>query len=978
MADAIVPETKPILEYLDPEGKLTLPDARQKGSIERFIESTGCGFKKTDGKENWGILLLHKVGTGKTISSLVIALNNLPLQNPQYEIVIVSPIGLFGNFEGDYNVIKGKTNFKGKLVTLINYDYDMLINDINSRNCRFDLKNKIIIFDEAHRLLTKVIFNSIEANYAMEKHSLLEDQYFINTVYAAKHAILLTGTPLQKTAADLCAFSNFLTRTKDFTLEKYSKRELSTASSIFIRRHWKWMMTFVPALATVTLNNVGHVLPDEYKWMEPLIIYALTVIGTAEFLKQMPESTEGGKSKKRGTKKLIKGGAMSYIGNALFSSKNVKQGFDDFYADPANVEIQAVVAELEEPRYNMTMLADDMSDFMSVYDYELQDNDCNGKSLNLKTNFPKMILVEERLEYSEDQLLMQYKSIVRPEDMTFIEKNILGINPYEKKTIDVINNGKTFRKNGKFIGNFSNDVLLYFTRLDSSPEYKNTKYVHEHRYDQPERKNCNRAPALAPPPPPTTASASASAPDPAPSSASAPDPDPATDPDPEPEPEPVPVPEPEPEPVPVPEPEPEPATAQPQVVIPDADQDKPCITFACAKFQIVEERLLFLMQNDFFPLIGNSKHPFVVNKKSTLKKNQLPRITYDEIYLDKKLYQPHSTDTHRYLPLVYSYTEDYGTSLFGYYLSSKNFKYILVHTSQKGLPINDGYKAEFEAFLSSEDKNTLKAKIVNKKIQDLLDFNKFLAFEAMYRYNDNKSPLCVLLDPTMTEGLNATYNPAMFILEPCNTFGDQEQVYGRVLRKYDLTKLKGTDKKDTDNQYPKVIYQYIMSQGESNHYLTKIIKKNVTTDLTKKAEYLNVSHNKTEYAKNAMKFIWQFPDEFYSKRILRESNNLKTFESSIKHGVLCSDKKYIEGCKPETTSTDQPETTSTDQPEGETMLLPDGTKAPAWGGRNQKTLSKKHRKLYRITKNRLNGGNRRRSVKKYGSYRNACQSFRLF
>ena len=144
-------------------------------------------------------MLLHKVGTGKTISSLVIALNNLPPQ-PPYEIVIVSPIGLFGNFEGDYNVIKGqtKTDFKGKLVTLINYDYDMLINDINSRNCRFDLNNKIIIFDEAHRLLTKVIFNSIEANYAMEKHSLLENQYFINTVYATKHAILLTGTPLQK------------------------------------------------------------------------------------------------------------------------------------------------------------------------------------------------------------------------------------------------------------------------------------------------------------------------------------------------------------------------------------------------------------------------------------------------------------------------------------------------------------------------------------------------------------------------------------------------------------------------------------------------------------------------------------------------------------------------------------------------------------------------------------------------------------
>jgi len=919
MSDAIVPETKPILEYLDPDGKLTLPDARQKGSIERFIESTGCGFKKNNGKENWGILLLHKVGTGKTISSLVIALNNLPPQ-PPYEIVIVSPIGLFGNFEGDYNVIKGqtKTDFKGKLVTLINYDYDMLINDINSRNCRFDLNNKIIIFDEAHRLLTKVIFNSIEANYAMEKHSLLENQYFINTVYATKHAILLTGTPLQKTAADLCTFSNFLTRTKDFTLEKYSSRTINESYEIFIRRHWKWMMGLVPALATLTLNNVGHVLPDEYKWMEPLIIYALTIGATSSFLQKSPGSDGG---KKRGTKKLIKGGTDTLLGvlqKSIFSSKQL---IDDGLLEPNNVAIQAVVAELEEPKYNMTMLAEDMSDFMSVYDYELQDNDCNGKPLNLKTNFPKMILVEERLEYSHDQLLMQYNSIVRPEDMTFIEKNILGINPYEKKTIDVLNNGKTFRKNGKFIGNFSNDVMLYFTRLDSSEIYKNSKYVYELRHNQLKRTNCTKG---------------------------------------------------------------------------DENSDKPCVIFECKKFNVILEHLFCLSTNNFFPLIGKG------GKEKTGRKKTLLNVTYDEIYLkrEENLLQPHSTDTHRYLPLVYSYTEDYGTSLFGCFLSYLKIRYILVHTSQKGLPINDGYKAEFEAFLSSEDKTKLEDKIKNKKIQDLLDFNKFLAFEAMYEmlndetlYQENGAPFCVLLDPTMTEGLNATYNPAMFILEPCNTFGDQEQVYGRVLRKYDLTKLKETDKKDTDNLYPKVIYQYIMSEGKSEQYLTKI-NKTVSIDLSKKAAYLNVSHNPTEYAKNAMKFIWQFPDEFYSKRILREANNLKNFESSIKYGVLCSDNQYIEGCHSGTKSivehektseeikvipTPRIETTYTDESEITAISEPMPENKRSWssflssrslwssnkkGGRNQKNLSKKHRKLYRITKNRLNGGNRRRSIKK--------------
>ena len=57
----------------------------------------------------------------------------------------------------------------------------------------------------------------------------------------------------------------------------------------------------------------------------------------------------------------------------------------------------------------------------------------------------------------------------------------------------------------------------------------------------------------------------------------------------------------------------------------------------------------------------------------------------------------------------------------------------------------------------------------------------------------------LLQDPTMTEGLNAKYNPALFILEACNNFGDSEQVEGRVLRK----------KKAPETTYFKVIYQYL-------------------------------------------------------------------------------------------------------------------------------------------------------------------------
>jgi hypothetical protein len=803
--------------YLEPKSNFKLFDKRQKDAIERFIPS-GCGFG-----ENWGLLLLHKVGTGKTITSLLIALNDLISDESiqLIEIICVAPVGLFGNFNEDYlkitcdNITDCDKSFKTKQVKLIDYDYDTLINDVNSKNIRNEittnLTNRIIIFDEAHRLLTKVIYNSIEANNAMEKHSLLEDTYFINTVYTAKHAILLTGTPLQKTSADLCMFSNFLTRTTNFDIVKYSSRTIDESSKIYLLRHWKWLIGLVPALATVTLQNVGHILPDEYKWLEPLVIYMLAAGITSKVANEYAKKVVGGKN--------IVGG-MVFLQNLIGSVASPKKLIDDFYIDPTASELQLTVSELEEPTYDMVKLSKDMSPFISVYDYELQDSDCDNSPLNLKLNFPRQIVIEVRIEYDNDQLLLQYKSIVRPFDMLPIEKQILNINPFEKQTNDIMANAKEFKKKGKFVGNYSKDVLEYYAILDKSEPYKNTKYIVLNR----------------------------------------------------------------------------------DYTKIDLPTDNPF--FKCNKFELIVLKLLWLKSKDTFPITGN-KLPGGTKEKIITATFEGSDAETEAKYMATEILQPHSTATHRYLPLVYSYTEDYGIALFGAFLTSFGFKYILVHTSQKGIPINERYKVEYEEYLSPDDKKLLNTKIQTEKIKDLLDFNKFLAFEAMYEKTNESGPLCVLLDPTMTEGLNATYNPAMFILEPCNTFGDQEQVYGRVLRKYNLSGLVG-DKTGNkyERQYPKMIYQYVMSENTANpssSYLTKISKSlkdgGIITDLIHKSSYFRLSYNPTEYLKNSFKYMWQFPDEFYSKRIRKENNNLKAFEKSIEYGILCSDTTYNKECK---------------------------------------------------------------------------------
>ena len=49
---------------------------------------------------------------------------------------------------------------------------------------------------------------------------------------------------------------------------------------------------------------------------------------------------------------------------------------------------------------------------------------------------------------------------------------------------------------------------------------------------------------------------------------------------------------------------------------------------------------------------------------------------------------------------------------------------------------------------------------------------------------NTEQPICVLLHNAMTEGLDFKYNPGIFLLEVPNTYGDYDQLCGRVLRTY--------------------------------------------------------------------------------------------------------------------------------------------------------------------------------------------------
>lgn len=124
-----------------------------------------------------------------------------------------------------------------------------------------------------------------------------------------------------------------------------------------------------------------------------------------------------------------------------------------------------------------------------------------------------------------------------------------------------------------------------------------------------------------------------------------------------------------------------------------------------------------------------------------------------------------------YLPVIYPPTHDvmYG---FCKFLDEKKYKYIWLN--DKLDPFN---------------------------LDAQLKFGTIFTF-PIRPYGDagDNNPICIVLSPPHKEGFSFTFNPAIISLGLSETAGDEEQIYGRVLRKYGKEAFEG--------KYGKKIYQY--------------------------------------------------------------------------------------------------------------------------------------------------------------------------
>ena len=212
---------------------------RQSLSVHRFLQY--CNSDKA-GNENKSIFLWHNVGSGKTFTSLIIALNSLDLFDPSVpkyskkkQIVVVAPGGIFVNFENELKeklnvkikaelsadekknsplentegfndctwTVNGKTSRSFKLIgyrysAIVKYIKNNMDTYVNPLKNLFD--NSVVIFDECHRLFRPVEPLIPTAEYFID-NGLLQN---------SMRCILMTGTPFNTSTTDMITMLTFM------------------------------------------------------------------------------------------------------------------------------------------------------------------------------------------------------------------------------------------------------------------------------------------------------------------------------------------------------------------------------------------------------------------------------------------------------------------------------------------------------------------------------------------------------------------------------------------------------------------------------------------------------------------------------------------------------------------------------------------------------------------------------------------------
>jgi hypothetical protein len=227
-------------------------------------------------------------------------------------------------------------------------------------------------------------------------------------------------------------------------------------------------------------------------------------------------------------------------------------------------------------------------------------------------------------------------------------------------------------------------------------------------------------------------------------------------------------------------------------------EELPPWTFGCTKFNNVLANLLF-MRTGYMKVFDEkfADQHYIIHQphftdrpvEPPLKEDaQIPRLAKITLDDGTEIEAPYvvtdASASYNYLPIVYSVDDELGLGLFAGFLESLKFKYILIHDdARKQEQENKKLESYMPVYMGDEKfegSPGVRNNLVAEKYKEIL---KNIQERNVDSY-DRTRPICVLLHNAMTEGIDFKYNPGIFLLEVPKTYGDYDQLCGRVLRTY--------------------------------------------------------------------------------------------------------------------------------------------------------------------------------------------------
>tara|TARA_B100001287_G_scaffold276858_1_gene290211 strand:- start:15050 stop:20680 length:5631 start_codon:yes stop_codon:yes gene_type:complete len=129
----------------------------------------------------------------------------------------------------------------------------------------------------------------------------------------------------------------------------------------------------------------------------------------------------------------------------------------------------------------------------------------------------------------------------------------------------------------------------------------------------------------------------------------------------------------------------------------------------------------------------------------------------------------------------------------------------------------------FIQFLKKENYNYVHMTGEADALNNKFNIGSKMTFPIASYSETNNNPICVIIKPEHTEGYSFIYNPILCCPALCKTSGDTEQVYGRILRKYNERNKKLILNTVTNGyKFDKHIYQFFGGKREDQKNIETI------------------------------------------------------------------------------------------------------------------------------------------------------------